>query len=56
MGLRLFLREFGDRLESRVTTPEVGRPLSYRKHLEVQARRVARAVLGQESYRPFRAR
>ncbi|HFD40294.1 MAG TPA: CRISPR-associated endonuclease Cas1 [Anaerolineae bacterium] len=55
-GLRLFLREFGDRLESRVTTPEVGRPLSYRKHFEVQARRVARAILGQESYRPFRAR
>ena len=55
-GLRLFMREFGDRLESRVATPEVGRPLSYRKHLEVQARRMAKAVLGEEPYQPFRAR
>lgn len=55
-GLRLFLREFGDRLESEVTTPDVERPLSYRKHMEVQARRVARAILGEEPYRSFRVR
>ncbi len=55
-GLRLFMREFGDRLESQVTRSEVGRPLSYRKHFEVQARRMARAVLGEEIYRPFKAR
>lgn len=56
-GLRLFLREFGDRLESEVTRPEIGRALSYRKIFEVQARRMANAVLGKASaYEPFEAR
>lgn len=56
-GLRLFLREFGDRLECRVTTSKVNRPLSYRKHFEVQARHLARVILGKEqTYQPFRAR
>lgn len=56
-GLRLFLREFGDRLESEVTAPGVGRALSYRKLFEVQARCLANAVLGQvEGYEPFVAR
>ncbi len=56
-GLRLFLREFGDRLESRVTPADVGRPLSYRKIFEVQARRMANVVLGKvDRYWPFRGR
>jgi CRISPR-associated protein Cas1 len=56
-GLRVFLREFGDRLEGEVTPPSVGRRLSYRKIFEVQARRMARVVLGDEDgYRPFQAR
>jgi CRISPR-associated protein Cas1 len=56
-GLRVYLREFGDRLESPVKPPGVGRPLSYRKVFEVQARRMANAILGKaERYRPFRAR
>jgi CRISPR-associated protein Cas1 len=56
-GLRVFFREFGDRLESEVTPPSIGRALSYRKLFEVQARRMARAVLGEdEGYRPFQAR
>jgi len=56
-GLRLFLREFGDRLESETTPVDIGRALSYRKILEVQARRMANCVLGKvERYHPFRAR
>lgn len=56
-GLRVFFREFGDRLEGTVTPAGVGRPLSYRKIFEVQARRMANVVLGKvDRYRPFQAR
>ncbi len=56
-SLRLFLHEFGDRLESEVTPAGLGRALSYRKIFEVQARRMANVILGKaETYRPFQAR
>jgi CRISPR-associated protein Cas1 len=56
-GLRIFFREFSDRLESTVTLRRIGRPLSYRKLMEVQARRLAKVLLGEEAeYRPFEAR
>lgn len=56
-ALRLFLREFGDRLESEMRPPGLKRPLSYRKIFEVQARRLANVILGKaEAYRPFQAR
>jgi CRISPR-associated protein Cas1 len=56
-GLRLFFREFSDKLESRVTVRRIGRPLSYRKLLEVQARRLANVLLGKEpEYIPYEAR
>lgn len=56
-GLKVFLREFGDRLESPVKPLGLGRALSYRKVFEVQARRMAKAVLGEAAlYEPFRAR
>lgn len=53
-GLRVFLREFEERMETEVTTPDIGRPLSYRKRFEVQARRMADLILGKDqTYRPF---
>jgi CRISPR-associated protein Cas1 len=56
-GLRLFLREFGDRLDSRVRLKGTGRSLSYRKHFEVQARKLAKVIEGEnEGYTPFWAR
>lgn len=56
-GLRVFLRELSDKLESRVTSRQVGRPVSYRKLMEVQARRLAKVLLGvEEEYQPFEAR
>jgi CRISPR-associated protein Cas1 len=56
-GLRVFFREFSDKLESRVTLRRIGRPLSYRKLMEVQARRLANVLLGkEEAYQPFEAR
>jgi CRISPR-associated protein Cas1 len=56
-GLRVFFREFSDKLESRVTVRRIGRPLSYRKLMEVQARRLANVLLGrEEAYQPFEAR
>ena len=56
-GLRLFLREFGDRLESAVQVEPGGRALSYRKHFEVQARQLAHVIAGEAPvYLPFAAR
>jgi CRISPR-associated protein Cas1 len=56
-ALRLFLREFGDRLESEVQLSGSSRALSYRKHFEVQARQLVRVVTGEAAdYRPFQAR
>jgi CRISP-associated protein Cas1 len=56
-GMRVFVREFCDRLESCVTPRSIGRPLSYRKLFEVQARSLANLILGKSSvYRPFQAR
>lgn len=56
-GLRLFLREFSERLQSTFTHPLAGRPLTYQKCLEVQARQIARLVMGEsDRYRPLRAR
>ncbi|MBI5842859.1 MAG: CRISPR-associated endonuclease Cas1 [Chloroflexi bacterium] len=56
-GMRVFLREFEDRLETEITLPEIGRPVSYRKLFEVQARKMAHLILGEaEKYEPFRWR
>jgi CRISPR-associated protein Cas1 len=53
-GLRVFLREFEDRLETEITLPEIERPLSYRKLFEVQARKMAHLILGKaQTYQPF---
>ena len=56
-GLRIFLRQFSAKLESRVTDRRIGRPLSYRKLFEVQARKLARLIQGEQpAYQPFRMR
>lgn len=56
-GLRRYLEKFSQRLDSPVLVREIGRPLSYRKLFEVQARQLARVVRGETpTYRPFRAR
>ena len=56
-GLAVYLREFSERLQATVTHPLAGRPLSYQKCLEVQARQAAKVVLGEaDVYRPLRVR
>lgn len=56
-GLRVFLREFGERLESTVLLKGTERSLSYRKHFEVQARRLAKVITGESpEYEAFWAR
>ncbi len=53
-ALRVFFREFSDRLETSVRHPLAGRSLSYRKVFEIQARVAAKTITGQVSaYRPF---
>jgi CRISPR-associated protein Cas1 len=56
-GLRTFLSKFSQRLDSTVTPREIGRSVSYRKLLEVQARKLAHVLQGKtEEYQPFKAR
>jgi CRISP-associated protein Cas1 len=56
-GMRLFVREFSDKLEVMLTPRGIGRTLSYRKLFEVQAHRLANVILGRETvYQPYRAR
>ena len=56
-GFKVFLREFSDRLESEIHIPGIKKPLSYRKILEIQARRLEHLLMGKaDVYRPFAAR
>jgi CRISPR-associated protein Cas1 len=56
-GLKLYLREFSDRLQATFTHPLAGRPMSYQKCFEVQARQAAKAITGDApEYRPLRVR
>jgi CRISP-associated protein Cas1 len=56
-ALKIYLREFSERLESSFTHPLAGRPLTYRKCLEVQARQAAKTITGELSrYTPLRVR
>lgn len=51
---RVFFREFSDRLETTIQHPLAGRSLSYRKIFEVQARQMAKAIMGEaEGYEAF---
>lgn len=53
-GLRIFFREFADRLETRKFHPYGQRPFSYRKIFEIQARLVAKRLQGElPAYQPF---
>lgn len=54
---RVFVRAFGHKMQSALKTREIPRPLSYQKHMEVQARKLARLILGEsQSYQPLKMR
>ncbi len=56
-GMRLFVHKFARKLESCVSPREIGRQISYRKLIEVQARRLAAVIRGESPrYQPFRLR
>ncbi len=53
-GLRVFLAQFTRRLHTTIYHPEAGRPLSYQKIFEVQARAMRRCIeSGQARYPSF---
>jgi CRISP-associated protein Cas1 len=55
--LKVYLREFTERLESTFTHPLAGRPMTYRKCLELQARQAAKTITGEiPRYTPLRVR
>ncbi len=54
---RIFIRAFGRKLSQSVKTHEIKRGISYQKHMEVQARKVARYIQQTiEAYKPFETR
>lgn len=56
-GLRVFMAQFGRRLNTLVFHPDAGRRLTYQKVLEVQARRMRKCIeTGQPAYQPFLAK
>lgn len=56
-GLRAFVAQFGRRLNTQVFHPDAGRPLSYQKVFEVQARRLRKCIeSGEPNYQSFRAK
>jgi CRISPR-associated protein Cas1 len=56
-ALKVYLREFSERLEATITHPLAGRPMTYRKCLELQARQAAKTITGEAPrYMPLRVR
>jgi CRISP-associated protein Cas1 len=56
-GMSLFVRKFSGKLESRITSRQIGRVISYRKLIEVQARKLAALIRGDQTlYEPFKMR
>ncbi|MGQ9523118.1 MAG: CRISPR-associated endonuclease Cas1 [Anaerolineae bacterium] len=55
-GRNRFIREWEGRLNLELTHPTTGERMTYRRALEVEARQLARAVLGGEPFCPFRVR
>jgi len=56
-GLRKFLRQYTQRLNTEIIHPLYGRRLTYQRVFEVQARLMAKTIQGElDKYRPFRVR
>ena len=56
-GLRVFLKQYSARLNTRILHPHVKRRLTYQQCFEVQARLLAKVIQGEwAAYRPFRVR
>ncbi len=56
-SLRMFVKQFGRRLNTPVFHPDAGRALSYQKVFEIQARRLRKCIeTGEAGYRPFVAK
>jgi CRISPR-associated protein Cas1 len=56
-GLRQFLAQYSARLQTEIIHPWAGRPLTYQKCFEVQARLMRKVIEGKaEKYQPLRVR
>jgi CRISPR-associated protein Cas1 len=56
-SLKVFLAQFGKRLNTPVFHPDAGRALSYQKVFEIQARRLRKCIeSGEPGYEPFVAK
>jgi CRISP-associated protein Cas1 len=51
---RVFLKRFEDRMCGLMSHPDVQEQVSYRRAIQLQVRRYARAVVAGEMYEPFR--
>lgn len=56
-GMRVFVQRFSGKLESCINSRQVGRSISYRKLIEVRARKLAALMRGDKTaYEPFKMR
>lgn len=56
-GMRAFIQMYEERVETRIMHPVTQQQVTYRRCFELQARQLARVVLGEaEAYRPFLVR
>lgn len=53
-GRRIFLKHFEARMTEKTSHPDVQSPVSYRRAIQLQVKRYARAVLGNVGYEAFR--
>ncbi|MDX2098062.1 MAG: CRISPR-associated endonuclease Cas1 [Leptolyngbyaceae cyanobacterium bins.59] len=51
---RVFLKQFDDRLNEKISHPDVKESISYRRVIQLQVQRYKKAVLGNQPYQPFR--
>ena len=55
-GLKTFFQQYGQRINTRVKHPQVGRELTYQQCFELQARFLTKAILEDKPYLPFRTK
>lgn len=52
-GMKIFAREFEDRLQKTITHKKIGKPVSNRRLIRLELYKLEKYLLGEEDYRPF---
>jgi CRISPR-associated protein Cas1 len=52
-GMKLFSKEFEERLERTITHKKIGRPVSNRRLIRLELYKLEKHLMGEEEYKPF---